>query len=195
MQAERSLRFPLRPAGFFFVALVLLTCVHAAAAATSAAAAPAVDPNTLGRASADVVAIVRWVSPGSYQLEVENTSGIGYINAFSWDPPVNLTITAVTSSEGGKCTLEGGSIECTGKVAPPKCTCLAGGSLTVNFTAKGLEPTFANGYWTYYGFSGARLQIQQMTPVPYHIPSALPTYTDLPVCKKGQKSTKARPCV
>jgi hypothetical protein len=36
-----------------------------------------------------------------YQLEVQNTSGIGYINAFSWDPPVNLTITAVTSSEGG----------------------------------------------------------------------------------------------
>ena len=67
--------------------------------------------------------------------------------------------------------------------------------MTVNFTAKGLEPTFANGYWTYYGFSASRLQIQQMTPVPYHIPSSLPTFTDVPVCKKGQKSTKARPCV
>ena len=159
------------------------------------AATPTVDPNTLGRASADVVAIVRWTSPGMYQLEVQNTSGIGYINAFSWDPPVNLTITAVTSSEGGKCTLLGGSIECTGKVAPPKCTCLAGGSLTVNFSAKGLEPTFADGYWTYYGFLGAHLQIQQMTPVPYHIPSAFPTFTDVPLCKKGEKSTKARPCV
>jgi len=172
--------------------------VHAATASTrTVAATPPVttDPNTLGRASADVVAIVRWVSPGSYQLEVQNTSGIGYINAFSWDPPINLTITAVTSSEGGRCSLLGGSIECTGKVAPPKCTCLAGGSLTVNFTAKGLEPTFANGYWTYYGFSAAHLQIQQMTPVPYHIPSALPTFTDVPVCKKGQKSTKASPCV
>jgi len=193
--AERSPRFPLRRAGLFLVVLTLVIGVHAATAATHAVAAtPTVDPNTLGRASADVVAIVRWVSPGSYQLEVQKTSGIGFINAFSWDPPVNLTITAVTSTVGGKCTLQGGGIECTGNVAPPKCTCLAGGSLTVSFTAKGLEPTFANGYWTYYGFSGARLQIQQMTPVPYHIPSALPTFTDVPLCKKGQKSTKARPC-
>ena len=67
--------------------------------------------------------------------------------------------------------------------------------MTVNFTASGLEPTFANGYWTYYGMVGAYLRITQMTPVPYHIPSALPTYSDLPLCKKGQKSTKARPCV
>jgi len=179
------------------VALSLLVSVHAATAATqgaAAASAATVDPNALGRASADVISIVRWVSPGSYQLEVQNTSGIGYINAFSWEPPASLTITAVTSTEGGKCSLAGGSIECTGKIAPPKCTCLAGGALTVNFTAKGLEPTFANGYWTYYGFSASRLQIQQMTPVPYHIPSALPTFTDVPVCKKGQKSTKARPC-
>jgi len=72
----------------------------------------------------------------------------------------------------------------------------AGGDLTVTFTAKGLEPTFANGYWTYYGIVGAYLQIQQMTPVPYHIPSALPKIgLDLPLCKKGQKSTKARPCL
>jgi hypothetical protein len=42
---------------------------------------------------------------------------------------------------------------------------------------------------------GAHLQIQQMTPVPYHIPSAFPTFTDVPLCKKGEKSTKARPCV
>jgi hypothetical protein len=192
--AERSPRLPFRSACLLLVALTLAVGLHAA---TAAAATPpvATDPNTLGRASADVVAIVRWVGPGSYQLEVQNTSGIGYIDAFNWAPPVDLIITAVTSTEGGKCALVGGSIECTGKVPPPKCTCQAGGSLTVNFTAKGLEPTFANGYWTYYGFSGARLQIQQVTPVPYHIPSALPTFTDLPVCKKGQRTTKARPCV
>ena len=133
---------------------------------------------------------------GRYQLDVQNTSGIGYINQFTWVPPPNLLVTAVTSSEGGKCLLVGGSIQCNGKVAPPDCTCKAGGDLTVTFTAKGLEPTFANGYWTYYGIVGAYLQIQQMTPVPYHIPSALPKLgLDLPLCKKGQKSTKARPCL
>jgi hypothetical protein len=127
---------------------------------------------------------------------VENTSGVGYIDAFNWVPPTNLTVTGVTSSEGGKCGLVGGDIRCSGKMAPPKCTCSAGGELTVNFTAKGLEPTFANGYWTYYGIVGSYLQIEKVTPVPYHIPSAQPEPgADLPLCKKGHASTKAKPCV
>jgi hypothetical protein len=185
---------PLRRAGFLLLAVILLsTGVHAAAASTRAAAA---DPNTLGKGSADAVTVVSFLGSGRYQLDVQNTSGIGYINQFTWVPPPNLTVTAVTSSEGGKCALVGGSIRCNGKVAPPNCTCEAGGDLTVIFTANGLDPIFANGYWTYFGIVGAYLQIQQMTPVPYHIPSVVPKLgADLPLCKKGQKSTKARPCV
>jgi hypothetical protein len=196
--AERP-PLPFRRSPLFVVAVLLLSAgVHGAAASTRAsAAAPAVavDPNTLGRAAADAVVIVRWVTTGVYQLDVQNTSGIGYINTFRWVPPPGLTITAVTSSEGGRCALVAGNIECNGKVAPPTCTCQAGGDLTVNFTAVGLDPTFANGYWTYYGMQGAYLQIESMTPVPYHIPSTLPFGVDLPLCKKGQKTTKATPCI
>ena len=177
---------------FALVAVSLSIGVHAASASTRAAAA---DPNTLGRGAADAVTVVTWLGSGRYQLDVQNTSGIGYINTFSWVPPAGLTITAVTSSEGGKCTLVAGNIQCNGKIAPPTCTCQAGGDLTVTFTASGLQPTFANGYWTYYGIQGAYLQIEQMTPVPYHIPSTLPYGADLPLCKKGQKTTKAVPCV
>jgi hypothetical protein len=168
--------------------------VHAASAATHTAQA---DPNTLGKGSADAVSVVSWVSPGVYRLDVQNTSGIGYINAFNWVPPISLTITGVLSTEGGKCGISGGNIACTGKVKPPDCTCEAGGDLTVTFTAKGLDPTFANGYWTYYGIVGAYLQITQMTPVPYHTPSSVPTKPslDLPLCKKGHRSTKLHPCV
>jgi hypothetical protein len=184
---------PLRRAGVVALAAVFLSVgINAASASTTAAAA---DPNALGKGAADAVSVVTWISPGTYQLDVQNTSGIGYINEFTWVPPPNLTVTAVTSTEGGRCALVGGSIQCNGKVAPPTCTCRAGGDLTVTFTAKGLDPTFANGYWTYYGIAGAYLQIQQMTPVPYHIPSALPSGADLPLCKKLQKSTKANPCV
>jgi hypothetical protein len=101
----------------------------------------------------------------------------------------------VTSTQGGRCALVGGAIQCTGKVAPPKCTCMAGGELVVTFTAKGLEPQTINGVTTWFGMVGAYLQIQQMTPVPYHIPSSLPSDSvDLPLCKKGQTSTKAHPC-
>ena len=175
--------------------MLLVAAVALSAGVHSAGAARAADPNTLGKGSADAVAVVRWVGPGTYQLDVQNTSGIGYINQFTWVPPGNLTVTAVKSSEGGRCALVGGSIQCNGKVAPPTCTCLAGGDLVVTFTASGLDPTFANGYWTYYGIVGAFLQIQQMTPVPYHIPSALPSGADLPLCKKGVKPTKSNPCI
>jgi hypothetical protein len=193
VHGERLGVLPLRQAGLLLLlAASLVFGVHASSGATTTAAA---DPNTLGKGSADAVTVVTWLSPGKYMLDVQNTSGIGFINQFTWVPPLGLTITAVTSSEGGRCSLVGGNIQCNGKVAPPTCTCRAGGELTVNFTATGLEPTFANGYWTYHGFSGDYLQIQQMTPVPYHIPSFLPTGADLPLCKKGQTSTKANPCL
>ena len=109
--------------------------------AFNAGSAGAADPNTLGKGSADAVTVVRWIAPETYQLDVQNTSGIGYINQFTWVPPGNLTVTAITSTEGGNCSLVGGSIKCNGKIAPPTCTCLAGGDLVVTFLAKGLEPT------------------------------------------------------
>jgi hypothetical protein len=193
VHGERRHALPIRrTAALLFLAAPLMLGVHAATGAATKAAA---DPNTLGKGSADAVTVVTWLAPGKYQLDVQNTSGIGFINQFTWSPPLGMTVTAVTSSEGGRCSLVGGSIQCNGKVAPPTCTCRSGGELTVNFTATGLEPTFANGYWTYHGMTGAFLQIQQMTPVPYHIPSFLPTGADLPLCKKGQTSTKLNPCV
>jgi hypothetical protein len=164
---------------------------------------PVQDPgNTGGRVSnGDATTIVRVLDPqrGLYQLEVQNTSGIGYINTFTWNAPDGLTITAVTSSEGGHCQLVSGAISCTGGgkgITPPGCTCEPGGKMTVNFTATGNQPTFADGHWTTYGIVGATLQITVMTPVPYHVPSYIPTPSteDLPTCAKGQTSTKAKPC-
>ena len=188
--AER-LPSPLRRVVLF----VLLAGALSVGVQSAAAQGSPISPNALGKGAADAVTVVTWLAPGKYQLDVQNTSGIGYINQFTWVPPVNLTVTAVTSSEGGRCSLVGGNIQCNGNIAPPDCTCRAGGDLTVNFTATGLDPTFANGYWTYYGIVGAYLQIQQMTPVPYHIPSALPSAQDVPLCGRHQVSTKARPCI
>jgi hypothetical protein len=160
------------------------------------------DPGDVGgRVNAsDAVSVVRFLDPsqGKYQLEVENTSGIGYINTFNWVPPASMTVTSITSSQGGRCTVVRNTISCRGGakgIAPPKCTCLSGGTMTVNFTATGNEPKFNGTYWTYYGIVGSYMQITSMTPVPYHIPSFLPsTSLDLPLCKAGQKSTSAKPC-
>ncbi|HWB22188.1 MAG TPA: hypothetical protein VG652_04815 [Gaiellaceae bacterium] len=157
--------------------------------------------DTQGRVGAtDAVTIIRFLDPvrGLYQIEVQNTSGIGYINTFNWVPPPDMTITAVTSTEGGHCSLVNAAISCTGGgkgVAPPTCTCLAGGSMTINFTATGNAPVYANGYWTYYGVIGGYTQITSMTPVPYHIPSFVASSAeDIPICKAGQTSTTANPC-
>src|SRR5262245_4929317 len=158
----------------------------------------------------DSKTIFRFLDPaaGKYQIEVDNTSGIGYINSFNWVPPAGMTITRITSTEGGHCTLVanpvpgGGSpmIACVGGkkgIAPPKCTCLSGGQMLVNFTATSDHtPSFNGKYWTYYGVVGSYTKITAMTPVPYHIPSVLPSNPgeDLPLCKKGQVSTKRNPC-
>jgi hypothetical protein len=137
------------------------------------------DPGDVGGriGATDAVTIIRFLDPvrGLYQIEVDNTSGIGYINTFDWVPPPNMTVTAITSTQGGHCFINGsGAISCTagGKgIAPPKCTCLAGGSLLINFTASGNAPVFNGQYWTYYGVVGDWTHITSMTPVPYHIPS------------------------
>jgi hypothetical protein len=176
----------------------------AAKALTAEELAALADPGDVGgRVNAtDAVTIIRFLdpmgSPPKYQLEVENTSGIGYINTFNWVPPASMTITAITSSEGGRCILTNGHIACKGGqkgIAPPKCTCLAGGTMLINFTATGNEPKFNGQFWTYYGVVGSYTQITSMTPVPYHIPSFLPeTTADVALCKKGQKSTAKNPC-
>jgi hypothetical protein len=149
------------------------------------------------RAAADSVETIRFLGDGKYQLEVQNTSDIGYINTFEWHPPPGLTLTAVTSSEGGRCQLRSGAISCRGGgkgLTPPQCTCIPGGFLTVNFTATGLAPTISNGVVTHYGMVGSFLLITTVTPVPYHIPSFLSPAVDLPLCTKGQTPTRAKPC-
>jgi hypothetical protein len=175
-------------------------------AAPAQAVAPIqIDPGDTGERQGlgDAVTVVHFldIPRGLYQLTVDNTSGLGYINTFTWVAPTNMNITAITSSEGGKCTLVDGNISCKagGKgIAPPKCTCQSGGTLTVNFTATGLSPTFNGQYYTWYGIVGGWLHLTSMTPVPYHIPSFLSPQLDEPLCGSAEHpsktSTKGSPC-
>jgi len=133
--------------------------------------------------------IVRILSTDHYQVEVQNTQPSSFIKSFDWTPPGGLTVVAVTGAEGGTCKLDGsGGIACTGKAIPSTCDGCVGGALVVDFTATGLEPTYANGFWTYYGVVGG-VQITGTIPV------EKPTFSDLPICNKGEQSTKAHLCV
>jgi hypothetical protein len=155
--------------------------------------AKGVDPDAEQRSSTEVSVSVSSRGTGHYQVLVQNTSQIGFINSFEWFPPPGLTITSVTSSSAGQCELQGNVIACRATLPPPKCTCLPGGAMTVDFAAKmrGVGKI-------QYGFRGASVVVRSMTPVPYIIPSRLgahPEYADLPICKTGQQSSQAEPCI
>jgi hypothetical protein len=105
---------------------------------------------------------------GKYQIQVLNTSGIGYLDSFTWRASAGWKVKAITSSSGASCSVtKAGAIHCAGRVHPPSCLCTGdGGVVTVTFTA---VPTKKKAG---YLFGGApwQFKITKMTPVPYLIP-------------------------
>jgi hypothetical protein len=177
------------------------------------------DPDELDRGGVDVDTVIRSLGGHHYQLLIQNASDVGFINTFSWY--VNgdaglagqthaVTLLSVESSSSGTCKLavDHESIICTGMtIKPPTCTCLPGGTVTVDFTAepdyKWLASTQPKGkkaaLGTTYGiFQNSMTVLGDMTPVPYHIPSyrnPQQNLYDLPICAKGEPNTSAHPCV
>ena len=114
----------------------------------------------------DTNVIFRYLK-GRYQLQVLNTSGIGYLNGFTWKPSPGWTVTQIKSSTGATCTrTPAGTITCTGTVNPPSCLCTGdGGIVSVEFTA---TPTKKNAYYLFR--RAAQFKVTKMTPVTYLIP-------------------------
>jgi hypothetical protein len=158
--------------------------------------AQGVDPDEQDRSSSDVTTSIRSLGHDRYQITVQNFSNAGFINSFWWNAGNLMRITAVTGSSGGSCHVsDPTTVQCTGlAIRPPKCTCESGGSATVTIVARTVAtPTKG----TTYGVQGSKLRIGDVTPVPYHIPSykGQEANADLPICAKGQASTKSQPCV
>jgi hypothetical protein len=121
-------------------------------------------------------------SAGKYQVEIANENPTKFVSSFNWTPPSGMTVTSITSSVGGRCHLTGdGIVVCTGAAGPANSATTMGGSILVNFTATGRQPTWTGSYWIHYGVIGS-VQVQESA------------FNDLPLCKKGQKSSAAHPC-
>jgi hypothetical protein len=121
-------------------------------------------------------------SAGQYQVDIENGNPTRFVSAFNWVPPAGMTVKAITSTSGGVCHLDGnGNIVCKGLGAPPDSDTSIGGSIKVNFTATGKQPTWTGSYWIHYGVVGT-VSVQ------------FSKFSDLPQCKSGQQNTKAHPC-
>ncbi len=52
----------------------------------------------------DTNVVFRYLN-GSYELQVLNTSGIGYLNGFTWEPSAGWKVTKIKSSTGASCSL------------------------------------------------------------------------------------------
>jgi hypothetical protein len=158
----------------------------------------AVDPAAGIVSGADASSVIRLLGHDRYQLVVTNTSSIGFINTFTWTPPDRTKILAVTRTQGGDCWLAQGAISCRLALHPPSCTCRGdGGRVTISFTAK--TPVAKDGYTHGIGMQYSSFMITSETPVPYMIPSSPlekpSANADLPLCKRGQPSTAANPCL
>ena len=118
---------------------------------------------------------------GKYQVEIENGNPTRFVSSFNWTPPSGMNVVAVTGSKGGICHLSQGIVICKGLAAPPDSATSVGGDIIVNFTATGRQPTWTGSYWIHYGVVGS-VQVQTSK------------FGDLPLCKKGQKSSNTNPC-
>lgn len=126
----------------------------------------------LSKASgADAETVLRTRSRDHYELDVENTSGIGFINRFTWSPPPGWMITEITKTSGGKCSLASGTISCSGMVQPPGCLCAGGGGdVAIDFTVAATRRPTSRAHPISYGSVGAIVQLKAMTAVPFLIP-------------------------
>jgi hypothetical protein len=115
----------------------------------------------------DTNIIFRYLN-GSYELDVLNTSGIGYLNGFTWTPSPGWKVTNIKKVSGASCSrTPAGKISCHGVVNPPSCLCNGdGGMAVIKFTA---APTKKNAGYL-FGGSPAQFKVTKMTPVPYLIP-------------------------
>jgi hypothetical protein len=124
---------------------------------------------------------------GAYQVEVDNLNPFRFITGYVWTAPPGMTILKITGTSGGKCLLTGsGTLTCNGSAAGPRDQDGVGESLLVNFTATGEAPQFVatsyGGYYIHFGVIGS-VAVQTSA-----------NFGDLPLCKKGEKSTQARRC-
>jgi hypothetical protein len=142
------------------------------------------------------------VTDGQYKLNVENT-GDGQLTSFTFAPAATLKVATLVGSTSGSCQLAGAGFTCNVDLNPPPCMCNPGGNVTVSFTGSGESAgsTVTVGTTTITATGGGAVAAPVSTPPAATPPPATTppkivpkTKPKAPYCKKGQKSTKKKPC-
>jgi hypothetical protein len=147
--------------------------------------------------------VVLSVEGGQYRLNVENT-GDTVIKAFTFVPASTLHVTAITSTSAGSCQVSGGGISCAVSMNPPPCMCSPGDSVNILFTGNGESAgsKVQIGSMMINASGGGSIAAPVVTPPVVTPPKTTPPKVapkptvkkKAPLCKKGQKSTKKKPC-
>ena len=152
----------------------------------------------------DAKVVLETVSVGHYRLNVENT-GSEIINSVAFGAGPAFKISSIDSSSVGSCQLaNASSFSCSVALDPPPCGCMPGGNINVFFTAAGdsagssvklnnVKTIAIGGGPTQTTTTTTQPTTTQTTPTTTPTPKAKPK-PKLVKCKKGQKSTKAKPC-
>jgi hypothetical protein len=143
------------------------------------------------------------VVDSQYRLNVENT-GDGALTSFTFVPASTLHVTALVSNTSGSCSLAGGGFNCSVNLEPPPCPCNPGGNVSVFFTGNGESAgsSVKVGTVTVMATGGGSIAAPVTTPPVVTPPATTPPKVTpkptvkkkAPFCKKGQKSTKKKPC-
>jgi hypothetical protein len=175
---------------------ILLPLVFVAGLVASLHAGAAVrDTN----ASADV-----HLTNGQYELAVANIGDMD-ITSFTFVPAPTLTVGTIASVSKGTCAKSGAGFSCTVTLAPPPCPCGAGDEVHVLFTGSGeaAGSSVQAGGKAFSATGGGSIApatppttTTTATPPTAKPPTVTPAKKKkvVPKCKKGQKSTKSKPC-
>ena len=151
-------------------------------------------PAGAARRDVDATAALSQLAAGQYKLTVANVGTTVIMSVVLTAGPA-LKPSAVTSSNSGTCTLSNATtISCAVALAPPPCPCNPGDALELVFTGTG-DP----------GGSVVKIDdVKSITlgtpptvtppPPPATTPAKPAAKKKIPLCKKGQKSTKKKPC-
>jgi hypothetical protein len=139
--------------------LVVPVLVVAAALmlAHQSAAARRPDATALERGELAAAWVVKELGRDRFELSVQNTSMIGYIDGFEWRPASGDAVVSVVSASAGRCSIVDRRLRCSDlHLKPPTCQCRPGGSATVTFTLSRADASV--------GLEGSGLEVIKITP-------------------------------
>lgn len=145
---------------------------------------------------ADAMVTLISLDGGQYRLALQNT-GSAQITSFVFTAGPALKMTSIVSASTGSCQLSGStSFTCSVALDPPPCACRPGGTVEVVFAGTGDwggSKVSVNSSTITLGTAPA-VTTQTTTQTQTTTTTQEPKKKPVPKCKKGQKSTKKKPC-